>query len=305
MTGKLAVLLKKFSIPVVFFIIGLIMIIVGMTKNQNASFMVAAIMMFAAGAISVLYSSGKLKPGFIYIIGLVAGVAAIATLYLSWNSVEKTNTYNKNYALCKSLAIQNLQDIRFVQKTYMEQNGKYIDNWDELVEYTKNGTMPSVKQIGLVPDTFLIKAEYEHLVDIGLAKKGEAFQDNKMSEIEAYHLSKWTEGPRYDRYFAGFSRDTVPVSILEVKFQNDAYVKSREVAGFPRFSADSLPYIPFTGAREKWMLETADSVLMGESKVPAIQVSGSIPFAKIQGTANEKLSFGKLTSNETAGSWED
>lgn len=305
MTSKLAILIKKFSIPAIFFIVGIIMVIFGIKNAQDTMFMMAAIMMFAAGGISVLYSSGKLKPGLVYIIGIGAGVAAIFTLAMSWKSVKDTNTYNKNYEMCKSLSIQNLQDIRFVQKAYMEKHGKYIDNWDDLVDYTKNGKVPHVKQLGLVPDTFLIKAEYDHLVSLGLEKKGAAFQDNRMTEVQAYALSKWPEGPRFDNYFKGFVRDTIEVSILETKFKNQSYADSRESAGFPTFSADSLPFIPFTGAREKWNLEVADSVMMGDASVPAIHVYGTMPFSNVQGKANESISFGKLTSNETSGSWEE
>jgi len=52
-------------------------------------------------------------------------------------------------------------------------------------------------------------------------------------------------------------------------------------------------------------MEVKDSIQVGEDFFPAIEVSGIIPFSKIQGSKNEKISFGKLTSNETAGSWED
>lgn len=305
MTGNFAVIIKKYSIPALFFIVGIMMVFFGMSRNQDSTFMLSSIMMFAAGAISVLYSSGKLRPAFVLIIGIVAGIAAAFTLYMAGKSVGDTNKYNKNYKMAKNLAVQNLQDIRYVQKVYAEKHGKYLKNWDDLVDYVRTGTVPYVDAKGLVPDTFLIKSEYDYLVGLGLEKKGEAFQDNKMSEVQAYYLSKWTEGPRYDQYFNGFKRDTIEVSLLDMKFRSKSYERSREIAGFPKFSADSLPYIPFTGARETWTMETADSVMMGDVAVPAIHVYGAIPFAKIQGTENEKLSFGKLTSNDTAGSWED
>lgn len=299
MTSKFSVLLKKYSIPAIFFLIGIVMIFFGISRSQDSTFMIAAIMMFAAGLVSVLYSSGNLKPSFVYIIGIVAGIAAAFTLYMSYKSVDETNTYNKNYAMCKNLSIQNLQDIRYVQKKYYEQNGKYIDNWDDLVKYVKTGTIPSVVSVGVVPNDKITREECKYLYGDNRAI------DNNMTEEEAYRLSKWTEGPRYATMFSGFKRDTVQVSLMDTKFKSNSYVKAREIAGFPAFSPDSLPFIPFTGAREKWTMEVADSVMMGDAKVAAIHVEGLMPFSKVQGTANEKISFGKITSNDTAGSWED
>lgn len=275
------------------------MIFFGISKGQDSTFLLASIMMFAAGLISVLYSSGNLKPGFIYIIGLVAGVAAAFTLYMSYKSVDETNTYNINYAMCKSLSIQNMQDIRFVQKKYYEQNGKYLANWDELVKYIEEGTVPSVVSVGVVPNDKITTEERNYLYGDNRPI------DNNMTEEEAYRLSKWKQGPRYNELFADFKRDTVQVSLMDTKFKSTSYVKAREIAGFPVFSPDSLPYIPFTGGREKWKMEIKDSVMMGEAKVSAILVEGMMPFSKVQGTANEKISFGKLTSNDTSGSWED
>jgi hypothetical protein len=54
-----------------------------------------------------------------------------------------------------------------------------------------------------------------------------------------------------------------------------------------------------------WNLEIKDSVKVGEDYFPAINVSGTLPFSKIEGTKPESLFFGKITTNETAGSWED
>ena len=127
MTSNLSVLLKKYSIPALFFVLGIMMLVVGVSKNQGSMFMTAAGLMFVAGVLSIGYSSGKLKSGMVYILGIGAGIAAAVTLYYSYLSVEETATYNKNYVKCKSIAKQNLEDIRFVQKAYADANGKYAD----------------------------------------------------------------------------------------------------------------------------------------------------------------------------------
>ena len=55
MTSKLSVLLKKYSIPTLFFIVAIIMIYVGISQNQDATYMVASMLMLAAGIVSLMY----------------------------------------------------------------------------------------------------------------------------------------------------------------------------------------------------------------------------------------------------------
>lgn len=300
MTSNLSVLLKKYSIPVLFFALGIMMIVIGVSKNQGTMFMTAAGLMFVAGILSIGYSSGKLKSGMVYVLGIGAGVAAIVTLYFSYVSVEETATYNANYVKCKSQAKQNLEDIRFIQKAYADANGKYADNWDDLIDFTKTGTVPFVDAQGVVPSRKITPEENKYLYT------NNPPIDNNMTDDEAYRLSKWKEGPNYAD-FKDFRRDTIQVSLYKSKFQSKAYVANRAKAGFHKFSADSLPYIPFTGARKKWKLETKDSIQVGEAIMPAIKVSGMIPFANIKGKNDdqEEIFFGSLSTNDTSGSWEN
>lgn len=301
MTSNLSVLLKKYSIPALFFVLGIMMLVIGVSKNQGTMFMMAAVLMFVAGILSIGYSSGKLKAGMVYILGIGAGIAAALTLYFSYISVEETATYNANYIKCKSVSKQNLEDIRYIQKAYAEANGKYADNWEDLIEYAKTGTVPFVETEGVVPGRQITPEENKFLYT------NNPPIDNNMTDDEAYRLSKWKTGPNWEKDFKNFRRDTIQVSLFKTKFQSKAYVANRLKAGFHKFAADSLPYIPFTGARTKWKLETKDSVQVGEAYLPAIKVSGMIPFANIKGKNDDKeeMFFGSLSTNDTSGSWEN
>ncbi len=300
MTNNLSVILKKYSVPTLFFIAGIAMLLIGITQNQGLSFNLASIMMFIAGGLSIMFSNGSFKPSLIYIFGAAAGVAGLVALFMSYNSVEETNTYNKNYAFCKSLATQNLQDIRYIQKAHMEKTGRFICTWEELINFTNNGTVPYVVTLGDVPGRKLQPEENNFLYT------GNPPIDNDMTELEAYRLSKWVEGP-YFYQFKNFKRDTIERRIMELKFENKTYKKTREQLGFYKFSPDSLSYIPFTNAKKQWSLEVQDSVKAGEGTFPTIRVEGNIPFANIQGkNGNQELMyFGSISLEELGGSWEE
>lgn len=298
MNTELTALLKKLSFPVIFLVLGIVMTVFAFIDEQDGMFKLAALMMFAAGVISILYSLGRLNTKLLIIIGILAGIAGFATLFISSKSVYDTTIYNANYKQAKSLAIQNLKDIRFIQKSYAEKEGKYLSSWDEFLSYAKNGTVQQVVKKGTVPDDKITTEERDYLYHDNRPI------DNKMTEEEAYRLSKWIEGPRYNELFKDFSIDTIEVSFEKAKFGVKTYVESREKAGFAKFSYDSLIYIPFTGARETWKIETKDSVQLNEEMVPAFRIEGHIPFSKVQGEEDEQLWVGKMTG-DTGGSWED
>ncbi len=303
MKGNVSVLVNKFAIPVVLLVLGLFMLIMGVKNGQGAMFMLASFMMLLAGVLSILYSTGKLKGGMSYGIGGITGIAALATLFFAFRSCKNTQIHDENYAYCKSLAIQNLMDVREIQKIYKEQNGKYASNWDELESFLENGTVIYVKSTGTVPARSVTPEERDYLAQFGLYQRGQAI-DYNMTEKDAYFLSK-SANPAAD--LRGFERDTQNVSLLRTRFtENRAYGETREMSGFPKFSVDSLKFIPYTKAKETWSLETMDSVKFGDAIIPTIKVSGYIPFSEIEGKDDnkEEIYFGNLLTNSLAGSWE-
>jgi hypothetical protein len=301
MLSNLSIIFKKYSVPALFFVLGFLLFLTGVTGDQNMMFQLSSVLMFLAGALSVMYSSGTFKSTLLYIFGGLAGLAAIATFVLSYNSVEETSTYNANYALCKGKSIANLEDIRFVQKAYAEKNGAYAKDWETLVDFVKNGTVPYVESEGVVPGRKITEQERDYLVRFGLYKKGQAIDFN-MTEKEAYFLSKM---PNCPEDLKTFKRDTVQRSLLVMRFQNKAYTEGRMKAGYGKFYPDSLPFIPLSGGKRMWKLETKDSLQMGDSYVPAMKISGKIPFAKIQGKEDEEMTLGSLTSPDLIGNWEE
>lgn len=303
MKGNISVLVNKFAIPAILLVLGFFMLIVGLKNDQGALFMLASVMMLLSGVLSILYSTGKLKGGLTFGIGGITGVAALVTLFLSFRSCEETQIHDENYAFCKSLAIQNLMDVREVQKIYKEQNGKYASTWSEFESFLNNGTVIYVKSTGTVPARSVTPEERDYLAQFGLYKKGQAI-DYNMTEKDAYFLAK-SPNPATD--LRGFERDTQNVSLLRTRFtENRAYKENRDVNGFPNFHVDSLKFIPFTNGKEQWLLETKDSVKFGDAVIPTIKVSGFIPFAEIEGKNDnkEELYFGNLLTNSLAGSWE-
>jgi hypothetical protein len=268
-------------------------------KGQGTSFLLAAAMILMAGVLSALFSIGKLQPKMVMLVGGIFGVIALILFWFSIDTVSESLTYQNNRDKSLEQAKQNMIDIRFLQKVHKEKYGVYIDNWDDLIEFAQNGTMPYVYSRGTVPPDKITPEERDFLYG------DDRPIDNKMTEDEAYLLSKWTEGPRYDSLFSDFVRDTLQVSIMDTKFKNSSYRLNRKKMEIGKFSADSLPYIPFTRGKKMWTLKTMDSIKIGEEVGPAVLVEGYLPFAKMEGSDRKiHVFFGSLSTFDLEGSWE-
>jgi hypothetical protein len=294
MTSNLSLLLKKYTVPAVFTILGLIMVITGIQSSQNAIYIVATLMMFVAGVLSLLYSTGGISSKLLNILGFVALACSIFAMAMAYLSVRDTTNHIRNYDMMMEESQLNLSDIRAAQKAYAEEHGVYANTWEKLIKFIETGTVPFVSTEGVVPSRKINEIERNFLYNDNRAI------DNNMTEEEAYRLSNWEMAPTD---LIGFKRDTVQVSFMKSKFGSKSYKQARIKYGFGRFYADSLPYIPMAGG-EKWTIETKDSVQIGEEFFPAISVSGMLPLARIQGTDSEEMYFGKLTTNDTGASWE-
>lgn len=294
MTNNFSVLFKKYSVPVLLLILGLTLLIVGVTKSQGSTFMLSSLLMFVAGGLSLLYSSGKMKTTFLVIFGILAGIAGIVVLSISWNEVSSEIKSQNRIELSDKTAKQNLQDIIYIQKQYQERNGIYAGTWDEMTQFVKNGKVDYVFSEGSVPSRKYKKEERAFLYGDGRAI------DVNMTELEAYRLSKWKDNP-YAADFKNFRRDTTQVSLLTSKFKSKSYLAARKLSGLGKFYPDSLRFIPFTKGKREWNMETRDSLDVGDGQTaPAIKVNGVLPFTK------EKMSFGSLIKpNELSGSWEN
>ncbi|MBM3452399.1 MAG: hypothetical protein FJX84_04555 [Bacteroidetes bacterium] len=293
-----SVLLKKFSIPILFLILGLVMLIFGIKEKQNLIFNISSLLLLGSAVLSLLYSWGGLSRKIFILTGVIAGILSLALLFLSWQSVADTQNYNSNYKLSKSLAISNLNDLRTIQMEYLKTNKKYASTIEELKEFLKTATTDSVATQGTVPSRKITVAERDFLYNDNRAI------DNNMTLIEAYRLSKSTNCPAD---LKDFKYDTLRTSLLGAKFTwNKSYKESRAKSGFYKFNVDSLFVIPFTGGKEKWKFEVA-TVKKGKDDVPVMRISGNIPFAAVQGKKNELLFVGKLDVPEATpiGSWED
>ena len=298
---NIAILIKKYSGPFIFGLIGLVLLIVGFMKQQSIEFIFSAVVILGSAIISAFNVSGILSANMTKIIGFISLGMALVVLGFTYISISETVEHNNNYKACKGLSIRNLRDVQTAQKAYLSKNNVYAHDWNTLVTFIKEDSIAILDAEGSVPSRKITEKERDYLIGFNLYKRGQAI-DNKMTELEAYYLSK---SPEIPAELIGFRRDTVNVSFIETTFsKNRSYVKERKDNGYGEFSAENLKYIPFTENKKTWQIDTA-SVVIGSDTVPTVRIEGILPMSEIKGASRkESMFFGKLDNSDLSGSWE-
>ena len=299
---NITMLLKKYSIPVLFSVVGIALLIVSFTDDQPIEFTFAAFIIFFTSILLFLSVSGKASNKITNIIGAISFVLACTTLYFAVDTVDNTVKHQNSYKQMKSLAIRNLKDIQAAQKEYKDKYGTYTANWDDLINFIENDSIPLVVTQGSAPNRKITEVERDYLIQFGLYKRNQAI-DNKMTDLEAYYLSKSDICPPE---LVTFKWDTINVSFIETKFtKNSGNIALRKKQNFGKFNAQKLRFIPSTDDKKEWDMDTLIMTSATDTST-YFRLEGILPFVENEGsTEKELMTLGNLGDNNLSGSWED
>lgn len=297
-----SVLLKKYSVPFLFSALGIVLIVVSLVTEQPFEFILASIIILICSVFLFLTVSGSVSNKITNMIGGVSLVLAAYAFYTALSSVGSSIQHNNDYALMKGLAIQNLKDVQTAQKEYEKKYGVFAADWNTIISFIENDSIADIVRKGSVPNRKITEKERDYLIQFGLYKKGQAI-DNKMTDLEAYYLSKSDICPPE---LITFKRDTVMVSFIETTFtRNRGYLREREENNYGKFDANKLRFIPFTNDKVEWNIDTIMKP-SGTDTVCFFRLEGILPIPENEGAkADEIMTLGSLLEFNLSGSWED
>lgn len=87
---------------------------------------------------------------------VIQGVLALVAITLAWliySSINNKIEFQKITENRKSVVVERLKDIRTVQACYKSVNGVYAKDFNTLISFVKEDSLPFIKAIGTVPDT--------------------------------------------------------------------------------------------------------------------------------------------------------
>ncbi len=189
-------------------------------------------------------------------------VAAIILLgYLSWESIQGMERFNKEVDRRDKAVIQRLVDIRTTQVAYRTQKGSYTADFNELANFIKTGQVASVARSGDLTEAQLEAGMTEEKA-MNIIRKGDE------RAIRAAGL--WDENKNAPQLM----RDSIFAPAAQVLFPN------RQI------NPDSLAIVPFgNGAK----FEMAVDSLTTASGYPVQVFEAKTPYSSYLGDLDKKL----------------
>lgn len=149
------------------------------------------------------------------VINVILGVCALALLFICWRSIADTQEFDAEVSAREDVVKARLMEIRSAEEAWkLQHEGVYCDNWNELIDFVKNGKLPIVKKQGVLSD---------EQMDKGLTEMSAAAIVNSGDEKAIK-----------ENGLENFRRDTIWVSLIDSLYNYEGFV------------ADSLRYIPFS-----------------------------------------------------------
>lgn len=295
--GSLSLIAKKYVIPAIITVLGIVMVLIGLIKDQNMIYIIASLNVLIGGLLAILLSAGILKKGAVLAVAGFCAIISIGLVVYTYNSVTATIAHQEAYKTNVVEIEQNLKDIREAEKNYKKTYGVYTDNWDELETFIKSGKITQIDRGSVqVPARPLTAQEIEVIYGDGRPA------DLDMTEQEAWMVNKMVNPIPND--LVGFTRDTNMVPFYSNVFGKRSYIDTREQLGLGPLVVENLKYIPGTEDKklEMWSIKTVDSLPgTGES---AIFVEGIGPIGPLEGGMVPVYSFGEEKGPKLTGSWE-
>lgn len=183
------------------------------------------------------------------IVNIVLTLCVVGLAYICVGSIMGSINFGKVREAREKQIIARLIDIRTAQVAFRDlHQGQYTDNFDELIEFVKNDSLPFVKKVGELSDKQLEDGLTElkavKLINEARYAKKPAIAKRKWQEAEKAGLVKLNKKGEVEEYF--FSRDTMWVLALDTLYPKG-------------FNADSLRYVPFGNGAEFELRTGCDS----------------------------------------------
>lgn len=183
------------------------------------------------------------------IVNIVLTLCVVGLAYICVGSIMGSINFGKVREAREKQIIARLIDIRTAQVAFRDlHQGQYTDNFDELIEFVKNDSLPFVKKVGELSDKQLedglTESKAVKLINEARYAKKPAIAKRKWQEAEKAGLVKLNKKGEVEEYL--FSRDTMWVLALDTLYPKG-------------FNADSLRYVPFGNGAEFELRTGCDS----------------------------------------------
>ena len=159
--------INKFTFPAVLMSLGLGLLILGGSNDQNSWFMMASGSVLLAGIVTLLNALNMITKMLRLVILVVLVLCSVGLAWLDYKSIADPVAFMEEKERRYEFVIQNLKDLREAEFAYKTKYRKYCKNMDTLMNFLQNDSLLLIKADGYVPDDYT----EEMAIDSGYYKK--------------------------------------------------------------------------------------------------------------------------------------
>ena len=158
---------KKIWFPVLLTLSGLIVIINGLSTEQNGAFMLGAFALVIAGAVSLVAAMVQLSKTLRLGISVALAILIAILGYADYQSIKVPIDFQNEKEIRYEHVVQRLKDIRTAELAYKAKYQKYTGSMDTLIIFIKTDSLNVIKAFGEVPDGMTL----ENALDSGFVSR--------------------------------------------------------------------------------------------------------------------------------------
>lgn len=149
---------NKLIIPIIFLLLGILLLATNSNPSQPQSvwFVVAGVMIIIFSLLWILLTLQILNGKNWLIYTIIISLPALFLAYRNYSTIADELKFKELEAARFEVIKQRLIKIREAQIAYKSAKGLYCQNFDELIDFVKNGNVPVVKQIGNADDSVAV-----------------------------------------------------------------------------------------------------------------------------------------------------
>ena len=160
------------------------------------------------------------------VIQFVLFIIIVVLGYLVYDSIMEPVRFNQEKNHREKIIVQRMKNLRSAELIYKQLNGKFIDNWDSLVQFMDTAEIPVVK---IIPDpndtTFTLTINDT----VGFVRVYDSvFHHKNDVKLNDFMLIPFSGGDTIELHAGSIDRGGVTVQVFEAKAPYSSYLKGMD-----------------------------------------------------------------------------
>lgn len=157
------------------------------------------------------------------VIKVVLTIVIIILAYLLYESIQKPLRFEKAMKARESVIIKRLIDLKNSEQIYKQLNGRYMADFDTLLNFLRASDIPIVKKVPDPTDTTFTRTITD---TVGFVKVADSlFGKRKNFSLDSLQYIPFTSGKRFNIQAGTIERGGVTVPVFEISALYETFLK--------------------------------------------------------------------------------